>query len=66
MTAGNEGEPLFSIQEVYYEDNGMPTGHGEPSLMSESIEGLNWVLDLMKKAIDQPVLTPEDFRGDVK
>jgi hypothetical protein len=66
MSAENDGEPLFAIREVHYEDNGMPTGHGEPSVMSESMEGLNWVLDQMKAALDQPVLTPEDFKGEVK
>ena len=62
MTDANGGDPLFEIREVYYEDNGMPTGYGEPSVMSESIEGLNWVLDQMKAALDQPVLKPEDFK----
>ena len=64
LTSENEGEPLFAIREVYYEDNGMPTRHGEPSVMSETKEGLNWVLDQMKAALDQPVLKPEDFRGE--
>ena len=63
MSAENEGDPLFVIQEVYYEDNGMPTGHGGLSVMSETIEGLRELVDRMKKAIDQPVLKPEDFKG---
>lgn len=66
MTDENGGDPLFEIREVYYNDKGLPTGHGEPSVMSESMEGLNWVLDQMKAALDQPVLKPKDFRGEVK
>ena len=63
MSAENEGNPLFGIREVYYEDNGIPTGHGEPSVMSDTMEGLKWVVDQMKEALDQPVLTPKDFKG---
>jgi len=31
--------------------------------MSETMEGLREVIDRMKEALDQPVLTPEDFKG---
>jgi hypothetical protein len=40
MTAENGGEPLFAIREVFYNDDGVPIGHGEPSVMSETMEGL--------------------------
>jgi len=63
LTAENDGEPLFAIREVHYEDNGMPTGHGEPFVMSEDLKELGWVLDQMKAALDQPVLKPEDFNN---
>ena len=66
MTAENEGDPLFEIREVYYEGD-KPVGHCEPSVMSETMEGLLKVLDRMKDALDQPVLKePEDFRGEAK
>lgn len=65
MTAENDGEPLFELREVYY-TYGEPIGHGEPSVMSETMEGLIEVIDRMKKALDQPVLKPEDFKGDVR
>ena len=64
LTAENEGDPLFAIREVHYEDNGMPTGHGEPFVMSETMEGLAETLDRMKEALKEPVLKPEDFRGE--
>jgi hypothetical protein len=35
MTAENGGEPLFAIREVFYNDDGVPTSHGEPNAVSE-------------------------------
>ena len=66
MTEENGGDPLFEIREVYYNDKGLPTGHDEPFVMATDIKGLKKVIAVMKKAIDQPVLTPEDFRGEAK
>ena len=67
MTSENAGDPLFEIREVFYNRDGVPVGHGEPSVMSETMEGLLKVLDRMKDALEQPVLKePEDFRGEVK
>ena len=66
MSEENEGYPLFEIREVYYEDNGMPTGHGETSVMSDTMEGLAEMVGRLKEALAQPVLKPEDFRGEVK
>ena len=61
MTEENDGDPLFEVREVFYNDDGVPIGHGEPSVMSDTMEGLSWVIDQMKKALDQPVLKPQDF-----
>jgi hypothetical protein len=61
MTAENGGEPLFAIREVFYNDDGVPIGHGEPSVMSETMEGLAKLLDRLQEALAQPVLKPEDF-----
>lgn len=63
MTAENDGDPLFELREVFYDQDGVPVGHGGPSVMSETMEGLAKVLDRMKEALEQPVLKPEDFRG---
>ena len=63
MTSENEGDPLVELREVFYDRDGIPVGHGGPSVMSETMEGLREVVDRMKKAIDQPVLKPEDFKG---
>ena len=65
MTAENEGDPLFEIREVFYNRDGIPVGHGGPSVMSETMEGLREVVDRMKEALERPVLKPEDFfRGE--
>jgi len=63
MTSENEGDPLVELREVFYDRDGIPVGHGELSIMSETMEGLREVIDRMKEALDQPVLTPEDFKG---
>jgi hypothetical protein len=64
MTAENDGEPLFAIREVFYDADEVPTSHGEPFVMSETTEGLAETLDRMKEALEEPVLKPEDFRGE--
>jgi len=65
LTSENGGEYLIAIREVCYEENGMPTTNGSPFVfvMSETMEGLREVIDRMKEALDQPILTPEDFKG---
>ena len=62
MTAENDGETLFAIREVHYR-NGRPAGHGEPSMVSESMDGLEWLVDEIRDALRQPVMKPEDFNG---
>lgn len=60
MTDENDGDPLFAVREVYYHDNA-PAGHCEPSVMSDTKEGLKRVLEQMTEALDQPVLKSQDF-----
>jgi len=63
MTAENDGDPLFVIKEVYYKayNSKEPVGHCEPSVMSDSKEGLKVVLKQMLEALDHPVLSTTDF-----
>jgi hypothetical protein len=61
MTEENDGEPLFALREVFYNQDGMPIGHGEPSVMSETMDGLAKLLDRMREALAQPALKPQDF-----
>ena len=46
MTTENGGESLFAIREVFYR-NGRPASHGEPSMVSENMEGLEWLVNEM-------------------
>jgi hypothetical protein len=64
MTEENDGEPLFALREVFYTQDGVPIGHQEPSVMSETMEGLAKLLDRMKEALAQPALKPEDFKEE--
>ena len=63
MTEESDGEPLFAIREVHYE-GGMPTGHGEQFVMSETMEGLEWCIGEMRDALKQPILKLNDFKGE--
>ena len=57
---------LYEVVEVYYTD-GIPTLFGSASLYSDSsdgdepLESLATTLDLMKGALDKPVLNRSDF-----
>ena len=65
LTAENEGEPLFAIREVFYDgDTGEPKGYGGIAPMSDTMEGLIEMVDRLKEALAQPVLKPEDFKGE--
>ena len=57
------GDEWLSIQEVYYNMDGKPRGCGDPSTMSESLDGLKEVVARMQEALTQPVLTDEDFES---
>lgn len=65
----DDGNPItetsFAIHEVYYSTDGNPISHtvNAVSVTSQSIDGLDWVLDRMREAISKPVLTAEDFPG---
>ena len=61
MTEANGGEPLLALREVFYDDDEVPTSHGEPSVMSENMEGLKWCINEMQSALKQPILKPDDF-----
>jgi len=54
----NEDETYFQIHEVYYNDRGAPNGYTENPVpvYGESIKGVKWVIDEMKKALEKPTL----------
>lgn len=63
-------EYYLRINEVFYDDTGKARHYAElKNIQSDSVKGLNWVLNKMKLAFKKPVLWaeakfPEEF--DVK
>jgi hypothetical protein len=60
----NDSDPLFEVREVFYNDDGVPIGHVEPSVMSETMEGLfAKLLDRMQEALALPVESLSQSHG---
>jgi len=66
MSADNDGDPALAFREVFYDDDGKPMGHTEPFMWCDDIDGVRLLIQRLTKAIDQPILKPEDFLGEVK
>jgi hypothetical protein len=58
-------EPCLALREVYYDEKGEPAMHGEPFLCGDHVEELKGLLDKMQGAINAPVLSLDDFTGDL-
>jgi hypothetical protein len=57
---------LFSITEVYYNENGKPDSYVEPESVNvlfnqESIKDLKWIRKKFKKALKRPILDLDNF-----
>ena len=61
-----DGDKWYSIQEVYYDENDKPMGYCDPFVGSDSLGGLNTLIERFKEASEQPVLKAKDFKGEVK
>jgi hypothetical protein len=63
-----EDEEFFlEIREVFYDVNGVPFAHGRATIMSEDIDGLHDVIDMMQIAFTKEILRyPDDFSGDME
>jgi hypothetical protein len=61
LKSENGGEDWYCIREVYYDENGKPEGHSDVSVGSESLEDVQNVLDMMRKATELPALQEGDF-----
>jgi hypothetical protein len=55
-----EGEKMFEFAEVFYEDD-KPISYTEPFMYSETIDGLRELLKRLEGALEQKVLTQDDF-----
>lgn len=62
MKHENNGETWLSIHEVYYGEKGKPRAFATDGQgVCENIDTLRQYVDRMTKALDQPILTPDDF-----
>jgi len=61
-----DDEMYFKIHEVQYDKNGKPISHNSNGVIvgSESLEGINWVLDKMKECTNKPILLAGDFPNE--
>jgi hypothetical protein len=60
------GDDVYhEIREVYYDSEGNPNGYTARTagVGSDSANGLSWVLDRMREALDKPVLKPSDCQS---
>jgi hypothetical protein len=57
-----DGTDWFAIHEVYYDAAGNPDGYTENpvDVSGDSLEGLSWVLDRMREALNKPILDEEE------
>ena len=63
LLATNDDEGLFlQVHEVYYTDEGTPTGYGEKSVSieSETIKGIKWQVNRIKECLKKPILWAGD------
>ena len=57
---------FVEIAEVFYDSENVPYSYGEATVWGDKIEELAEQLNLMKLALQKPVLHfPKDFTGDI-
>jgi len=56
-----DGELLYGIVEVYYDEQGNPEGYTDPFILGDSLQELEESLQMMFKSIQKPTLNPKDF-----
>ena len=60
----NNGEDWYCLQEVFYDDKGVPCGYSGACTGSEDMESMRDVWHMMAEAIELPPLQEEDFTSD--
>ncbi len=58
-----DGEEIYSIHEVYYDQDGKLRTYTEQPIgvVSETLKGAKWVLNRMLAALKKPILLESDF-----
>jgi len=55
-------DETFAIHEVYYNDDGEPDGcTTEAIIAGEDLQDLDRILDMMRRALSEPILAESDF-----
>ena len=57
----NGGEDWYCLQEVVYNKNGEPTGHGDPCTGTYVMVSLKDVFKMLNEAMELPPLQEDDF-----
>ena len=60
----NNGEDWYCLQEVFYDDKGVPCGYSDPCTGSETVDGVREVWKMMQMALLKAPMQEEDFTGD--
>ena len=60
----NGGEDWYCLQEVFYDDKGVPCGYCDPCTGSETMDSMREVWEMMSGALERPPLQEEDITGD--
>jgi hypothetical protein len=60
----NGGDDFFVFKEVFYDDQDRPDGYSNPFMGGDSIDEVQELLARLQKALTQPVLHENDFKGD--
>lgn len=57
---------LFSIIELYYDENNIPNGYTEPNVLSdwETLEDLIGTIDFVKLALEKPIIDLDNFPNE--
>ncbi len=62
-----EDAEYFAVREVHYDENSVPYGYSEGAheiMNAQTLDNLKWVHERLAEALQKPVLTPEDIKGN--
>lgn len=59
----NGGDPWLELVEVHYDSKRIPAGYSTPCMGSETVDGMQQLMDWHRFALNKPVLKKADFVG---
>lgn len=54
----------YGVVEAYYDADCEPVGYCDPHVLGDSVEELRRVLEMMRDALDKPILESGDFKRE--